>query len=188
MDKALECFSNQEYNDVVLPDSFIFSDMTSAVYGAFEVASSIDKDPKPPAYKVDRKDIKRVVTDFTHKNGMSYTNFTSYYRNVHAPKVNKLIKTTGLTMSSTTSTVPNPFVPMSGWDAVAQVDGPNFQYILDVSKAIVFFRNLAHCARIQTSKKSQFVRLIKQDIHKSVSTNAGYRVIPCDTVSFQIPK
>ncbi|KAK1234715.1 hypothetical protein PQX77_002078, partial [Marasmius sp. AFHP31] len=37
MDKALECFSNQEYNDVVLPDSFIFSDMTSAVYGAFEV-------------------------------------------------------------------------------------------------------------------------------------------------------
>ncbi|KAJ8085209.1 hypothetical protein PM082_004003 [Marasmius tenuissimus] len=158
--------------------------MTSAVYGAFEVASFINKDPKPPAYKVVRNDIKRAVADFNHKNGMSYTNFTSYYRNVHAPKVNILIKATGvgkgitkyeqLTMSSTTSTVPNPFAPMSGWDAVAQVDSPNFQYILDVSKAVVFFRNLAHCARIQTSKKSQFVRLIKQDIHKSVSTNAGY--------------
>ncbi|KAK1227125.1 hypothetical protein PQX77_009865 [Marasmius sp. AFHP31] len=180
MDKVLECFSNDEYNDIVLPDSFIFSDMTSAVYGAFDIATSINKEPNPPAYKVIRTDIKRAVIDFTHKNGMSYANFTSYFRNTNPAKINNLISSSGvgksitkyeqLTLAPTQSTVPNPFTPFSGWDAVAQVAGPNFQYLLD------------------TSKNTQFVSLMQQDAPNFVNLAAGYQVIPVDVVSFQIPK
>ncbi|KAK1230193.1 hypothetical protein PQX77_006739 [Marasmius sp. AFHP31] len=179
MDKILECFSNEEYNDVVLPDSFLFSDMTSAVYGAFEIATSIDKEPNPTAFNVIRTDIKRVVIDFTHKNGMSYTDFTSYFRNVNPPKINTLISTgvgnkisryEQLTLSPTTSTVQNPFTPFSGWDAVAQVTGPDFQYLLD------------------TAKDPQFINVIEQDAPNFVNIAAGYQVIPVDVVSFQIPK
>ncbi|KAK1226353.1 hypothetical protein PQX77_010680 [Marasmius sp. AFHP31] len=180
MDKVLECFSNDEYNDIVLPDSFTFSDMTSAVYGAFDIAQSINKEPNPPAFKVIRTDTKRAVVDFTHKNGMSYTDFTNYFRNTNPAKINTLISSTGvgkdvtkyeqLTLSPTQSTVPNPFTPMSGWDAVAQVAGPSFQYLLD------------------TSKNSQFVSLMQQDAPNFVNTAAGFQVIPVDVVSFQIPK
>ncbi|KAJ8083451.1 hypothetical protein PM082_009325 [Marasmius tenuissimus] len=179
MDKVLECFSNDEYNDIVLPDSFIFSDMTSAVYGAFDIANSIDKEPNPPAYKVIRTDTKRALVDFTHKNGMSYADFTTYFRNMNPAKINTLIssgvgkdltKYEQLTISSTESTVSNPFTPFSGWDAVAQVAGPNFQYLLD------------------TSKNSQFVSLMQQDAPNFVNTAAGFQVIPVDVVSFEIPK
>ncbi|KAJ8090225.1 hypothetical protein PM082_018821 [Marasmius tenuissimus] len=180
MDKILECFSNDEYNDIVLPDSFTFSDMNSAVYGAFDIASTINKEPNPPAYKVIRTDTKRAVVDFTHKNGMSYTDFTTYFRNTNPAKVNTFMSSTGvgkditkyeqLTISSTQSTVSNPFTPFSGWDAVAQVAGPNFQYLLD------------------TSKNSQFVTLMQQDAPNFINTAAGFQVIPVDVVSFQIPK
>ncbi|KAK1230192.1 hypothetical protein PQX77_006738 [Marasmius sp. AFHP31] len=179
MDKVLECFSNEEYNDVVLPDSFYFSDVTSAVYGAFEIATSIDKEPKPTAFNAIRTDIKRVVIDFTHKNGMSYTDFTSYFRNVNPPKINTLISTgvgnkisryEQLTLSPTTSTVQNPFTPFSGWDAVAQVTGPSFQYLLD------------------TAKNPKFINVVKQDAPNFVNIAAGYQVIPVNVVSFQIPK
>ncbi|KAK1227143.1 hypothetical protein PQX77_009883 [Marasmius sp. AFHP31] len=179
MDKVLECFSNDEYNDIVLPDSFIFSDMTSAVYGAFDIANSINKEPNPPAYKVIRTDTKRALVDFTHKNGMSYADFTTYFRNTNPAKINTLIssgvgkdvtKYEQLTISSTESTVPNPFTPFSGWDAVAQVAGPNFQYLLD------------------TSKNSQFVSLMQEDAPNFVNTAVGFQVIPVDVVSFEIPK
>ncbi|KAL0061311.1 hypothetical protein AAF712_011889 [Marasmius tenuissimus] len=179
MDKVLECFSNDEYNDIVLPDSFIFSDMTSAVYGAFDIANSIDKEPNPPAYKVIRTDTKRALVDFTHKNGMSYADFTTYFHNTNPAKINTLIssgvgkdltKYEQLTISSTESTVSNPFTPFSGWDAVAQVAGPNFQYLID------------------TSKNSQFVSLMQQDAPNFVNTAAGFQVIPVDVVSFEIPK
>ncbi|KAJ8083476.1 hypothetical protein PM082_009350 [Marasmius tenuissimus] len=180
MDKVLECFSNDEYNDIVLPDSFIFSDMTSAVYGAFDIATSINKEPNPPAYKVIRTDIKRAVIDFTHKNGQSYTDFTNYFRNTHTAKINSLISSSGvgkditkyeqLTLNSKQSTVPNPFTPMSGWDAAAQVTGPNFQYLLD------------------NGKNTQFVTLMQQDSPNFVNLAAGYQVIPVDVVSYQISK
>ncbi|KAJ8090221.1 hypothetical protein PM082_018816 [Marasmius tenuissimus] len=179
MDKILECFSNDEYNDIVLPDSFYFADMNSAVYGAFDIARSINKEPNPPAYKVIRTDTKRAVVDFTHKNGMSYTDFTTYFRNTNPAKVNTLISSTGvgkditkyeqLTLSPTPSTVSNPFIPFSGWDAVAQVAGPTHKYLLD------------------TSKTPQFISLMQQDAPNFVNTAAGFHVIPVDVVSFQIP-
>ncbi|KAL0058982.1 hypothetical protein AAF712_014319 [Marasmius tenuissimus] len=180
MDKVLECFSNDEYNDTALPDSFTFSDVTSAVYGAFDIAESISKEPSPPAFKVIRTDTKRVMVDFTHKTGMSYTDFTNYFRNTDPTKINNLISSgvgkditlyEQLTLSDTTkSTVSNPFTPMTGWDAAAQVAAPNFQYLLD------------------TSKNSQFDSLMKQDAPNFVNTTAGFQVIPVDVVSFQIPK
>ncbi|KAL0059460.1 hypothetical protein AAF712_013804 [Marasmius tenuissimus] len=175
-----QCFSNDDYNDIVLPDSFIFSDMTSAVYGAFDIATSINKEPNPPAYKVIRTDIKRAVIDFTHKNGQSYTDFTNYFRNTHTAKINSLISSSGvgkditkyeqLTLNSKQSTVPNPFTPMSGWDAAAQVTGPNFQYLLD------------------NGKNTQFVTLMQQDSPNFVNLATGYQFIPVDVVSYQIPK
>ena len=70
--------------------------MTSAVYGAFEIATSINKEPNPPAYKVIRTDTKRALIDFTHKNGMSYTDFTTYFRNTHGNKINSFISSTGV--------------------------------------------------------------------------------------------
>ncbi|KAL0065773.1 hypothetical protein AAF712_007260 [Marasmius tenuissimus] len=138
------------------------------------------EEPKPPAFKVIRNDTKRVIVDFTHKNGMSYTDFINYFRNTNPAKINTLISSTGvgkdvtkyeqLTLSPTQSTVPNPFTLMSGWDAVAQVAGPSFQYLLD------------------TSKNSQFVSHMQQDAPNFVNTAAGFQVIPVGVVSFQIPK
>ncbi|KAK1224832.1 hypothetical protein PQX77_012245 [Marasmius sp. AFHP31] len=178
-DKILECFSGDEYNDNVLPDSMYFTDFSSAGYGFFDIAHSINTEPSPPAYKVIRTDTKRVVVDFTHKNGMSYTDFTTYFRNTHAAKVNNFISNTGvgqditkyeqLTLSPAQSTVPNPFTPFSGWDAVAQVAGPTHKYLLD------------------TSKNPQFITLIQQDAPNFVNTAAAVEVIPVDVVSFQIP-
>ncbi|KAK1223569.1 hypothetical protein PQX77_013556 [Marasmius sp. AFHP31] len=180
MDKILECFSNDEYNDTILPDSFTFSDVTSAVYGAFDIAHSIDKEPNPPAYGVIRTDTKRVVVDFSHKKGMSYTDFTNYFRNTEPAKINTLISSgvgkdvtlyEQLTLSSLSqSTVSNPFTAMTGWDAVAEVAASGFQYLLD------------------TSKNSQFISLMKQDAPNFVNTAAGFQVIPVDVVSFEIPK
>ncbi|KAJ8085210.1 hypothetical protein PM082_004004 [Marasmius tenuissimus] len=180
MDKALECFSNPEYNDIVLPDSMLFSDMSSAVYGPFVVASSIEKEPSPTVFNAIRNDTKRAVIAFTHKEGMSYTSFTNYFRNVNPPKINALADSTGigeellkyeqLTLSTSPVTVSNPFTPMKGWDAVAQVAGPTYQYLL------------------QTSDSLPFSRLITNDANNFVDVDAGYQILPVDVVSFQIPK
>ena len=70
--------------------------MTSAVYGAFEIATSINKEPNPSVFKVIRTDTKRALVDFTHKNGMSYTDFTTYFRNTNPAKINTLISSTGV--------------------------------------------------------------------------------------------
>ncbi|KAK1223566.1 hypothetical protein PQX77_013553 [Marasmius sp. AFHP31] len=177
MDKLLECFTSDEYNGVVLPDSFTFLDMASTQHGAFEIATSINKEPNPPAYKVIRTDTKRVLVDFSHKNTISYANFTDYFRNVNPPNIDNLIRSTGVGKDVTkyeqltlTPNQPPFFTPLLGWDAVAQVAGPSFQYLLD------------------TSKKPQFVSLMQQDSPNFVNVAAGYQVIPVDVVSFQIPK
>ena len=78
---------------------------------------------------------------------------------------------------------------MSGWDAVAQVDGPNFQYLFDVSILIDSISRifLTHWS-CQTSKAPQVINFIKQDAPQFVNIDAGHQIIPCDIVSFQIPK
>ncbi|KAK1227890.1 hypothetical protein PQX77_009080 [Marasmius sp. AFHP31] len=133
---------------------------------------------------------------------MSYTSFTNYFRNVNPLKIEGLIKSTGigkeilkyeqLTISSAPVTVSNPFTPMSGWDAVAQVAGPNFPYLLQASQfPDEFTSSLTHltrCPRIQTADSLSFVRLMNEDVPNFVNVDAGYQVLPVDVVSFQIPK
>ncbi|KAJ8090914.1 hypothetical protein PM082_024838 [Marasmius tenuissimus] len=181
MDKIFETFNNEEYNEIVIPDSLKFSNFTTALYAGFKITTVFDKLPKNPPVGVIRKDVQTLVGDFTHKKGMEYSNFVKYWTRIDTPKFLNVVRTTGAdkvfskyelnTLDPVKTTVENPFTSFADqWDAIAMMSGPT------IGKVVNSFKN------------TKIVNFVKKDAPNFADLDKGIDFVPCDVVSFNIPK
>ncbi|KAK1221029.1 hypothetical protein PQX77_016163 [Marasmius sp. AFHP31] len=160
LDKILEAFNNPEYNEIVIPDTLKFANFSTALYAGFKITTVFDKLPRNPPLGVIRKDVQTLVVD--------------------TPKFLDVIRTTGAngvfskyelnTLDPVKPTVDVPFPSLTEWDEVAMLSGPTLGKVVD------------------ELKNPKVIDFLRKDAPNFVEVSKGIDFVPCDVVSFNIPK
>ncbi|KAK1228127.1 hypothetical protein PQX77_008839 [Marasmius sp. AFHP31] len=184
MDKIFEAFNNEEYNEIVIPDSLKFSNFSTALISGFKISTVFDRHPREiPDEQVGviRKDFQTLVGDFTHKEGMEYGDFVKYWSEVNTPRMLRAVRETGAdrvfskyelnTLDPVKPTVDNPFTSFDQqWDAIAMMSGPTVGEVVD------------------QLKNRRILDFVRKDAPNFADVQKGIEFVPCDVVSFKIPE
>ncbi|KAK1216687.1 hypothetical protein PQX77_020680 [Marasmius sp. AFHP31] len=186
MDNILTAFNNKEYNEIVPPDTAKFGDFDSVLTGFVKITSVVNKLPSEnfspdPKHGVIRRDVQTLVGGFARKPAMKYPDFVKYWTKVNTPKLVDVVRTTGKdreimeyelnTFDPVKPTVSNPFPSfIDKWDGVGLLSGRSIGDVMHILK------------------DRQVVEFTGKDAPHFVDMKKDIDLIPCDVVSFEIPK
>ncbi|KAJ8075275.1 hypothetical protein PM082_019611 [Marasmius tenuissimus] len=182
----VQAFNNKEYNEIVPPDTAKYGDLDSMLTGFVNITSVINKLPSEsflpdPKHGVIRKDVQTLVGNFARKPGMNYPDFIKYWTKANTPKLVDVVRATGKdreimgyelnTFDPVEPTVSNPFPSFTDkWDAVGLLSGRSIGDVMNILK------------------DRQVVEFTGKDAPHFVDMKKDIELIPCDVVSFEIPK